>query len=78
MKRVTCFRFEQSFNIDEPFAQSVVKFAFKKDQLNALKVCYIGTWKNSNLGEWRIWQTKHFNGKWSMDVTLPMEFYTDL
>ena len=38
MKRVTCFRFEQSFNIDEPFAQSVVKFAFKKDQHNALKI----------------------------------------
>ena len=34
-----------------PFAQTVVKFAFKKDQHNALKVCYIRTWKNSNDGE---------------------------
>ena len=63
MKRVTCFRFEQSFN-HEPFAQSVVKFAFKKDQLNALKVCYIGTWKNSNLGELanQTFQWKMVNG----------------
>ena len=47
-----------------PFAQSVVKFAFKKDQLNALKVCYIGTWKNSNLGELanQTFQWKMVNG----------------
>ena len=59
-----------------PFAQSVVKFAFKKDQLNALKVCYIGTWKNSNLGESGKPNISMENGQWM--YTLPMEFYTDL
>ena len=63
-----------------PFVQTVVKFAFKKDQHKALKVCYIRTWKNSSDGELaqaaQISMEKKING--ALYVTLPMEFYTDL
>ena len=80
LKRVTCFCFRHWAPIFllSPFAQTVVKFAFKKDQRNALKVCYSRTWKNSNDGELanQTFQWKMING--AMYVTLPMEFYTDL
>ena len=79
LKRGTWFPFRHWAFLLSPFAQTVVKFAFKKDQHNALKVCYIRTWKNSSDGELaQATQISMEEDQWSNVCNISNGFYTDL